>query len=54
MPLAPALCLAICPAFLVYVIQGDPQATVIGLLLILTGMPFYLAWHRAGILRVLA
>jgi len=49
-PLTPALYLAICLAFLVYVIQGDPQATVIGLLLILTGMPFYLMWNarRSG------
>jgi APA family basic amino acid/polyamine antiporter len=43
-PVTPALYLAICLAFLVYVIQGDPQATVIGLLLILTGLPFYLMW----------
>ena len=43
-PLTPALYLVICLAFLVYVIQGDPQATVIGLLLILTGVPFYLTW----------
>ena len=35
-PLTPALYLAICLAFLVYVIQGDPQATVIGLLLTLS------------------
>jgi hypothetical protein len=44
------LYLAICLAFLVYVVQGDPQATVIGLLLILTGMPFYLVWkfRRSG------
>jgi APA family basic amino acid/polyamine antiporter len=49
-PLTPALYLAICLAFLVYVVQGDPQATVIGLLLILTGMPFYLVWkfRRSG------
>jgi hypothetical protein len=42
--------LAICLAFLVYVIQGDPQATVIGLLLILAGVPFYMMWkaRRSG------
>ncbi|MGO9113953.1 MAG: APC family permease [Thermoguttaceae bacterium] len=43
-PVTPALYLVICLAFLVYVIQGDPQATVIGLLLALTGVPFYLTW----------
>ncbi|MGA2618883.1 MAG: amino acid permease [Thermoguttaceae bacterium] len=49
-PLTPALYLAICLAFLVYVIQGDPQATVIGLLLILAGVPFYMMWkaRRSG------
>jgi APA family basic amino acid/polyamine antiporter len=43
-PFTPALYLAICLAFLVYVIQGDRQATLIGLLLILTGIPFYRMW----------
>ena len=43
-PLTPALYLVICLAFLIYVIQGDPQATVIGLLFILSGIPFYLTW----------
>jgi len=43
-PLTPALYLAICGALLVYVIQGDPRSTGIGLLLVLTGIPFYLAW----------
>ena len=43
-PFTPALYLVICLAFLVYVIQGDPQATLIGLLLALSGVPFYLAW----------
>jgi APA family basic amino acid/polyamine antiporter len=43
-PVVPVLYLAISTAFLVYVIQGDPQATMIGLLLVLTGIPFYLTW----------
>jgi APA family basic amino acid/polyamine antiporter len=43
-PFTPAAYLAICLAFLVYVVQGDPQTTAIGLLLILTGMPFYWMW----------
>ena len=49
-PLTPALYLAIYMVFLVYVIQGDFQATVTGLSLILTGMPFYLMWkaRRSG------
>ena len=44
-PLIPALYLLICLAFLIYVIQGDPQATLIGLALVLTGIPFYLTWN---------
>jgi APA family basic amino acid/polyamine antiporter len=44
-PLIPALYLLICLAFLIYVIQGDPQATLIGLALVLTGIPFYLMWN---------
>jgi APA family basic amino acid/polyamine antiporter len=47
-PVTPALYLAICLAFLVYVIQGDPVATVIGLLLALTGVPFYMTWKARG------
>jgi len=49
-PLTPALYLVICLAFLVYVVQGDPHATLIGFLLILTGIPFYAAWkgRQAG------
>jgi hypothetical protein len=38
------LYLVICVAFLAYVIQGDPKATLFGLLLALTGVPFYVAW----------
>jgi APA family basic amino acid/polyamine antiporter len=44
-PLTPALYLAICLAFLIYVIQGAPMATMIGTILILTGIPFYLMWR---------
>jgi APA family basic amino acid/polyamine antiporter len=43
-PLTPALYLVISLAFLVYVIRGDPRATMIGLVLVLTGIPFYLTW----------
>jgi basic amino acid/polyamine antiporter, APA family len=43
-PLTPALYLVIGVAFLIYVIQGDPQATAIGMLLVLSGIPFYLTW----------
>ncbi len=45
-PVTPALYLAICLAFLVYVVQGDPPATTIGLLLVLTGIPFYVTWKN--------
>ncbi len=44
-PVTPALYLAICISFLVFVIQGDPQATLIGAALVLTGIPFYLVWR---------
>ncbi|MGA2069022.1 MAG: amino acid permease [Thermoguttaceae bacterium] len=49
-PVTPALYLAICLAFLVYVVQGDPKATMIGLLLVLSGIPFYFMWKakRSG------
>jgi basic amino acid/polyamine antiporter, APA family len=43
-PIAPALYLAICSWFLIFVIQGDPYATGIGLVLVLTGIPFYSVW----------
>ena len=43
-PVTPALYLVISMAFLVYVVQGDPQATMFGLLLVLTGIPFYVMW----------
>ena len=38
-------------AFLVYVIRGDPQATVLGLLLLLTGVPFYVMWKAQAAKR---
>jgi APA family basic amino acid/polyamine antiporter len=50
-PVTPALYLVISVAFLVYVVQGDPQATMFGLLLVLTGVPFYLAWKAAAARR---
>jgi basic amino acid/polyamine antiporter, APA family len=43
-PFTPALYLAIGLAFLVYVVQGDREATGIGILLVLSGIPFYLLW----------
>jgi APA family basic amino acid/polyamine antiporter len=43
-PLTPALYLMICLGFLVYVVQGDRHATLIGLALVLTGIPFYFVW----------
>ncbi len=44
-PVMPALYLVICAAFLVYVVQGKPLTTGIGLLLMLSGIPFYVAWR---------
>jgi basic amino acid/polyamine antiporter, APA family len=44
-PLTPALYLAIALPFLVYVIQGDPQSTGIGVLLIGSGVPVYWWWR---------
>ena len=43
-PITPAVYLVICLGFLVFVIQGDPHATGIGLVLVLTGIPFYFGW----------
>jgi APA family basic amino acid/polyamine antiporter len=40
-PYTPVLFLVICLAFLVYVIQGDLLPSAIGLLLMLSGVPFY-------------
>jgi len=36
--------LAICLAFLIYVVQGAPRETGFGILLILSGIPFYWWW----------
>jgi basic amino acid/polyamine antiporter, APA family len=44
-PVTPAIYLMICVPFLVYVIQGDPWSTLIGLGLMLTGIPFYCVWN---------
>jgi hypothetical protein len=42
-----------CLTFLVYVIQGNPLGSAIGVLLILTGIPFYARWRaRVGRERV--
>lgn len=46
-PLTPALYLAMCLAFLLYVIQGDPLASGIGVLLVLSGIPFYAIWRTS-------
>ena len=50
-PLTPALYLIICAAFLVYVVQGDPTAAGIGVLLMLSGIPFYAVWKARPISR---
>jgi APA family basic amino acid/polyamine antiporter len=47
-PVTPALYLAFAIPFLVYVIQGDPESTGYGLLLVLTGVPVYFWWRRAS------
>ena len=52
-PVTPALYLAICAAFLIYVVQGDFLATLFGLLLILSGIPFYAAWKSRSRTRAL-
>ncbi|MGD0654323.1 MAG: amino acid permease [Thermoguttaceae bacterium] len=43
-PLTPALYLIISLSFLIYVAQGAPWATVTGILLMLSGIPFYIYW----------
>jgi APA family basic amino acid/polyamine antiporter len=43
-PITPALYLVICTAFLVYVFQGDPEASLTGILLVFSGVPFYFRW----------
>jgi APA family basic amino acid/polyamine antiporter len=45
-PYAPILFMAICLVFLVYVIQGDLLPSGIGLLLMLSGIPFYMIWRK--------
>ncbi len=47
-PVTPALYLVMCLAFLVCVIQGNPLASGIGVLLILAGIPFYAVWRARG------
>jgi APA family basic amino acid/polyamine antiporter len=50
-PVTPALYLLIAVPFLIYVIQGDPQATGYGLLLVASGVPVYFWWRRPGAAR---
>jgi len=45
-PITPALYLAAAYPFLLYVVVGDPEATRIGLFLVMTGVPVYLAWRQ--------
>jgi basic amino acid/polyamine antiporter, APA family len=45
-PVTPALYLVLCTAFLAYVIQDQCFKSVLGLLLILSGIPFYAVWRR--------
>jgi hypothetical protein len=47
------LYLVISAVFLIYVVQGDPGATMLGLLLVLSGIPFYARWkaRAAGQIR---
>jgi APA family basic amino acid/polyamine antiporter len=47
-PVTPALYLVICLAFLIFVIQGAPRETGFGMMLILSGIPFYWWWKRRG------
>jgi APA family basic amino acid/polyamine antiporter len=44
-PVTPALYLVMCLGFLVCVIVGEPLAAGIGVLLMLTGIPFYRVWR---------
>jgi APA family basic amino acid/polyamine antiporter len=43
-PVTPALYLVIWLLFLIYIVLGAPWITLIGTLLILSGIPFYLTW----------
>jgi len=45
-PITPALYLLVCVPFLIYVVLGEPEATLSGLVLVLTGIPFYWFWRR--------
>jgi APA family basic amino acid/polyamine antiporter len=45
-PFTPALYLVMCLVFLLYVIQGNPLASGFGVLLMLSGVPFYAVWRR--------
>jgi len=44
-PVTPALYLVIAVPFLIYVIQGAPGPSLVGLFLVLTGVPFYLIFR---------
>jgi APA family basic amino acid/polyamine antiporter len=44
-PVTPGLYLAIALPFLIYVVLGDPISTLIGLALVLSGIPAYFAWR---------
>ena len=43
-PVTPALYLLICVPFLIYVVQGDPVSTLLGVGLVVSGIPFYRVW----------
>jgi basic amino acid/polyamine antiporter, APA family len=47
-PVTPALYLIIAVPFLVYVVQGKPGPSLVGLLLVLTGVPFYLLFRKSA------
>jgi APA family basic amino acid/polyamine antiporter len=48
-PVTPALYLVIAVPFLVYVIQGAPGPSLVGLFLVLTGVPFYLIFRARAV-----
>ncbi|MCS6914349.1 MAG: amino acid permease [Myxococcales bacterium] len=47
-PVTPALFLIISLLFVVYIVQGDPRSSLYGLLLVLLGVPIYVAMARRG------
>jgi APA family basic amino acid/polyamine antiporter len=47
-PVTPAIYLVICVMFLLYVIQGNPLGSAIGVLLVLSGVPFFAVWRKRG------